>query len=52
MDGLASNVPKRKYSMIKRVAKDKGERRIGSSRAKKVSLASVEWDLKSRLCLR
>ena len=52
MDGLEKNVPKRKYSITKRVAKDKGERRIGSSRAEKVSLASVERDLKSSQCSR
>ena len=42
VDGLAPNVQKRKYSTTKRVAEDKGERRIGSSKAQKVSLASVE----------
>ena len=47
VDGLAPNVLKRKYSTTKRVAKEKGERRIGSSRAQKVSLANVEQDLKS-----
>ena len=52
VDGLAPNVPKRKYSSTKRVAKEKGERRIGSSRAQKVSLANVERDLKSSLCSR
>ena len=52
VDGLAPNVPKRKYSSTKRVAKEKGERRIGSSRAQKVSLANVEWDLKSSFCSR
>ena len=49
IDGLARSVPKRKYSSTKRVAKEKGERRIGSSRAHKVSLANVERDLKSSL---
>ena len=38
VDGLEKNVPKRKYSTTKRVAKEKGERRIGSSRAEKVHL--------------
>ena len=32
VDGLEKTIPKRKYSTTKRVAKDKGERRIGSSR--------------------
>ena len=52
VDGLAPNVPKRKYCSTKRVAKEKGERQIGSSRAQKVSLANVERDLKSSLCSR
>ena len=52
VDGLAPNAQKRKYSMTKRVAKDKGERRIGSSRAQKVSLVGVERDLKSNSCSR
>ena len=52
VDGLAPNVQKRKYSRTKQVAEDKGEWRIGSSRAQKVSLASMERDLKSSLCSR
>ena len=52
VDGLAPNVQKRKYSKTKWVTKEKGERKIGSSRAQKVSLASVERDLKSNLCSR
>ena len=52
VDGLAPNVQKRKYSMRKQAAEDKGERRIGSSRAQKVSLARVERDLKSNSCSR
>ena len=52
VDGLAPNVQKRKYSKTKRVTKEKGERKIGSSRAQKVSLVSVELDLKSNLCSR
>ena len=52
VDGLAPNVQKRKYSKTKRITKEKGERKIGSSRAQKVSLASVEQDLKSNLCSR
>ena len=52
VDGLARNVPKRKYSSTKRVGKEKEERRIGSPRAQKVSLANVERDLKSSLCSR
>ena len=52
VDSLAPNVQKRKYSMTIRVVEDKGERRIGSSRAQKVSLARVEQDLKSNLCSR
>ena len=49
VDGLAPNVPKRKYSTTKRVAEDKRERKIESSRAKKISLVSVERNLKSSL---
>ena len=52
VDGLAPSVPKRKYSSTKRIAKEKGERRIGSSRAQKILLANVERDLKSSLCSR
>ena len=52
VDGLAPNVQKRKYCKTKRVTKEKGERKIGSSRAQKVSLASVECDFKSNLCLK
>ena len=52
VDGLAKNVPKRKYSTTKRVVEDKREQRIGSSRAQKVSLASVERGLKSSRCSR
>ena len=52
VDGLAPNVQKRKYSKTKRVTKEKGERKIGSPRAQKVSLASVERDLKCNLCSR
>ena len=52
VDGLAPSVSKRKYFTTKRVAKEKGEQRIGISRAQKVSLASVERDLKSSLCSR
>ena len=33
VDGFAPSVPKRKYSSKRRVAKEKGERRIGCSRA-------------------
>ena len=50
VDGLEKDVPKRKYSTTKRVAKDKGKRRIGSSRVEKISLASVERDLKLSRC--
>ena len=52
VDGLAPSVPKRKYSTTKRIGNNRGERKIGSSRAQKVSLASVEQDLKSSLCSR
>ena len=52
VDGLAPNIPKRKYSTTKRIGNNRGERKIGSSRAQKVSLASVEEDLKSSLCSR
>ena len=41
VDGLPSTIPKMKYTMTKRVRKDKRPRRIGSSRAEKVSLANV-----------
>ena len=37
---------------MKQISKENGERKIGSSRAQKVSLASVERDLKSNLCSR
>ena len=33
MDGLAPSVPKRKYSTTKRIGNNRGERKIGSSRA-------------------
>ena len=33
VDGLSPSIPKRKYSMTKRVAKENGERRIRFSRA-------------------
>ena len=49
---MAPSVPKRKYSTTKRIGNNRGERKIGSSRAQKVSLASVEEDLKSSLCSR
>ena len=52
VDGLAPSVPKRKYATTKRVGKNRGERKIGSSRAQKVSLVSVEHDLNSSLCSR
>ena len=50
VDGLPSTIPKRKYKMTKRVRKDKRPRRIGSSRAEKVSLANVQQDLQSIIC--
>ena len=52
VDGLTSGIPKRKYCTTKRVAKGKGERRIGLARAQKVALANVERDLKCSLCSR
>ena len=42
VDGLPSILKTRKYRMAQRVRKEKGARRIGSSRAEKVSLANVE----------
>ena len=52
VDGLSPNVLRRKYSITKRIAKENREQRIGFSRAQKVSLTSVEQDLKSSLCSR
>ena len=52
VDGLPSSLPKRKYTMTQRVRKEKRPRRIGSSRAKKVSLANVQQDLQSNICLK
>ena len=53
---LAPSVLKRKYSTMKQIGKNRGERKIGSSKAQKVSLVSVEHDLKfslySRECLK
>ena len=42
VDGLSLPLKKRKYKMAQRVTKEKGARRIGSSRAEKVCLAKVE----------
>ena len=50
VDGLPSTLPKRKYTMTKRVRKEKRPRRIRTSRAEKVSLANVQQDLQSRIC--
>ena len=50
VDGLPSSLKKRKYRMAQRVTKEKGARRIGSSRAEKVSLANVEEQLQSSIC--
>ena len=50
VDGLAPKVPKRKYCKIKRVAQHRGDCRIGSSRAQKVSLARVQNDMQSSVC--
>ena len=50
VDGLPPNLPKKKYTMTKRVKKEKRPRRIGSSRAEKVSLANVQQDLQSSIC--
>ena len=50
VDGLPSTIPKRKYTMTKRVRKDKRPRRIGSSRVEKVSLANVQQDSQSSIC--
>ena len=50
VDGLPSNLPKRKYTMTEPVRKEKRPRRIGSSRAEKVSLANVQHDLLSSAC--
>ena len=50
IDGLPSNLQKRKYRMSQRVQKEKGARRIGSNRAEKVSLANVETQLQSSIC--
>ena len=52
VDGLPFNPPKRKYTMTQRVRKEKEPRRIGSSRAEKVSLANVQQDLQSSMCLK
>ena len=46
VDGLPSSLQKRNYTMTQRVRKEKEVRRIGSSRAEKVSLANVEECLK------
>ena len=48
--GLPSIFPKRKYTMTQHVRKKKEPQRIGSSRAKKVSLANVQQDLQSSIC--
>ena len=50
VDGLPSSLQKTKYRMSQRVRKQKGARRIGSSRAGKVSLANVETQLQSSIC--
>ena len=50
VDGLALPLKKRKYRMAQCVTKEKGARRIGSSRAEKVSLANVEEQLQSSIC--
>ena len=50
VDGLPSTLQKKKYKMCQRVWKQKGARRVGSSRAEKVSLAQVETQLQSSIC--
>ena len=50
VDGLPSSLQKRKYRMSQRVRKQKGARRIGFSRAGKVSLANVETQLQLSIC--
>ena len=50
VDGLPSKLAKRKYTMTKRVRKEMRPRRIGSSRAEKVSLANGQHDLLSSAC--
>ena len=50
VDGLTSNLQKRKYTMTECVRKEKRPRRMGYSRAKKVSLANVQHALQSSIC--
>ena len=50
VEGLPSNLQKKKYTMTKRVRKEKQQRRIGSSREEKVSLANVQHDMQSSIC--
>ena len=50
VDGLLLPHKNRKYKMAQRVSKEKGPRRIGSSRVEKVSLANVEEQLQSSIC--
>ena len=50
VDGLAPKVSKRKYCKTKRGAQHRGDRKIGTSRAQKVSLARVQNDMQSSLC--
>ena len=50
VDGLAPKVSKRKYCKTKRGAQHRGDCKIGTSRAQKVSLARVQNDMQSSLC--
>ena len=50
VDGLPSNLQKKKYTMTEHVRKEKQQRRIGSSREEKVSLANVQYDMQSSIC--
>ena len=50
VDGLAPKVSKRKYCKTKRGAQHRGDCKIGTSRAQKVSLARVQNDMESSLC--
>ena len=50
VDGLPSNLQKKKYTMTERVRKKKQQQRIGSSREEKVSLANVQHDMQSSIC--
>ena len=50
VDGLAPRVSKRKYCKTKRGGQPRGDCKIGTSRAQKVSLARVQNDMESSLC--